>query len=250
MAGWAASMAATLSLAAADAQQPAVRRPLYSEVRAPVSPPPWWPASPISQARRGRAPRGRRGHHDLGRPAGREGRRLRELFDKLNDGPRRGIGSGFVIHRDGWVVTNAHVVEGAGVDRGGPRRGRRGSRRRWSGPTPSPTWPCSRSSRPAPVDRPVRRLRPDAVAEWVLVIGSPFGLDHSVTLGIVSHTGRADISPVGPAGDLRLHPDRRLDQPRQLGRARAQPARRGDRRSPPPSTRRARASASRSPSTW
>jgi len=34
------------------------------------------------------------------------------------------------------------------------------------------------------------------VAEWVLVIGSPFGLDHSVTLGIVSHTGRADISPV------------------------------------------------------
>jgi serine protease Do len=38
------------------------------------------------------------------------------------------------------------------------------------------------------------------VAEWVLVIGSPFGLDHSVTLGIVSHTGRADISPVGRPG--------------------------------------------------
>jgi serine protease Do len=38
------------------------------------------------------------------------------------------------------------------------------------------------------------------VAEWVLVIGSPFGLDHSVTLGIVSHTGRADISPMGRPG--------------------------------------------------
>jgi serine protease Do len=38
------------------------------------------------------------------------------------------------------------------------------------------------------------------VAEWVLVIGSPFGLDHSVTLGIVSHTGRTDISPVGRPG--------------------------------------------------
>ena len=39
-----------------------------------------------------------------------------------------------------------------------------------------------------------------ALAEWVLVIGSPFGLDHSVTLGIVSHLGRADISPVGRPG--------------------------------------------------
>jgi serine protease Do len=38
------------------------------------------------------------------------------------------------------------------------------------------------------------------VAEWVMVIGSPFGLDHSVTLGIVSHTGRTDISPVGRPG--------------------------------------------------
>ncbi|MGC3997396.1 MAG: trypsin-like peptidase domain-containing protein [Anaeromyxobacter sp.] len=38
------------------------------------------------------------------------------------------------------------------------------------------------------------------VAEWVMVIGNPFGLDHSVTLGIVSHTGRADISPVGRPG--------------------------------------------------
>jgi serine protease Do len=38
------------------------------------------------------------------------------------------------------------------------------------------------------------------VAEWVLVIGSPFGLDHTVTKGIVSHTGRTDISPVGRPG--------------------------------------------------
>jgi serine protease Do len=32
------------------------------------------------------------------------------------------------------------------------------------------------------------------------VIGSPFGLDHSVTVGVVSHTGRSDISPVGRPG--------------------------------------------------
>jgi serine protease Do len=34
----------------------------------------------------------------------------------------------------------------------------------------------------------------------MLVIGSPFGLDHTVTLGIVSHLGRSDISPVGRPG--------------------------------------------------
>jgi serine protease Do len=33
-----------------------------------------------------------------------------------------------------------------------------------------------------------------------MVIGSPFGLDHSVTVGVVSHTGRSDISPVGRPG--------------------------------------------------
>jgi serine protease Do len=39
-----------------------------------------------------------------------------------------------------------------------------------------------------------------ALAEWVMVIGSPFGLDHSVTVGIVSHTGRSEIAPVGRPG--------------------------------------------------
>jgi serine protease Do len=39
-----------------------------------------------------------------------------------------------------------------------------------------------------------------AIAEWVLVIGSPFGLDRSVTLGIVSQVSRTDISPVGRPG--------------------------------------------------
>jgi serine protease Do len=134
-------------------------------------------------------------------PEGVSDAQLKDLFERLNDGPRKGIGSGFVVHRDGWVVTNAHVVEGAQVvevDFGAddpPLRARVVG---------------------ADAESDVALLKVDAghalpviplgdsdkvtVAEWVLVIGSPFGLDHSVTLGIVSHTGRSDISPVGRPG--------------------------------------------------
>jgi serine protease Do len=125
---------------------------------------------------------------------------LKDLFEKLHDGPRKGIGSGFVIHRDGWILTNAHVIEGADrveVDLGGgaklPARvvGTDGESDvallKVNAPHPLPFVPLGDSDR-------------IAVAEWVMVIGSPFGLDHSVTVGVVSHTGRSDISPVGRPG--------------------------------------------------
>ena len=58
------------------------------------------------------------------------------------------------------------------------------------------------------------------IGDWVLAIGSPLGFDHSVTAGIVSATERNDCA------DRRVrvvHPDRRRDQPRQLGRAADRP---------------------------
>jgi serine protease Do len=126
---------------------------------------------------------------------------LRELFDKLHDGPRKGIGSGFVIQRDGWVVTNAHVVEGAqtvevDLGEGVPRLPARVvgadaesdvALLKIDTPRALPVLPLGDSDR-------------IVIAEWVLVIGSPFGLDHSVTIGIVSATARTDISPVGRPG--------------------------------------------------
>ena len=63
--------------------------------------------------------------------------------------------------------------------------------------------------------------------QWVVAIGSPFGLDHSVTAGIVSAVGRANP---GRRPALRaLHPDRRGDQPRQFRRPAAGHPRRGGR---------------------
>jgi serine protease Do len=134
-------------------------------------------------------------------PPGSSDEQLKDLFEKLNDGPRRGIGSGFVIHRDGWILTNAHVIEGAAtveVDfgEGVPK-------------VPAKVIGSDAESdvallkveagRPLPVI-PLGDSDHIALAEWVLVIGNPFGLDHSVTRGIVSHTGRSDISPVGRPG--------------------------------------------------
>ena len=134
-------------------------------------------------------------------PPGADDDQLKDLFERLHDGPRRGIGSGFIIQRDGWILTNAHVVEGAArveVDLGGG----------------APKLPAKVIGADAESD--VALLKVDAgrplptvplgdsdhiaIAEWVLVIGSPFGLDHTVTKGIVSHTGRTDISPVGRPG--------------------------------------------------
>src|SRR4029079_1264630 len=38
------------------------------------------------------------------------------------------------------------------------------------------------------------------VADWLIVIGNPFGLAHSVTVGVVSYKGRTDVTPAGREG--------------------------------------------------
>jgi len=200
MAAWGALIVATLSLAGPDAQKATSQKPLFSESHAPIPPPTVTGLPDLSHLAEGALPAVVGVITTAAAPPGAKDEALRELFDKLNDGPRRGIGSGFVIQRDGWVVTNAHVVEGAAsveVDLGGGRR------------LPAKVVGADAESDVAllkvETERPLSTIPLGdsdrvLIAEWVLVIGSPFGLDHSVTLGIVSHTGRADISPVGRPG--------------------------------------------------
>jgi serine protease Do len=193
MASWGALIAAAVSLAGAAGP------PLYVEARSPAPPPTVSALPDLSRLAENAVP-AVVGVITTAAPPGNRDESLRDLFEKLNDGPRRGIGSGFIIHREGWVVTNAHVVEGAAtveIDLGGGRR-----------------MPAKVAGADAESDVALLKVEPDRplpsvplgdsdrvlIAEWVLVIGSPFGLDHSVTLGIVSHTGRADISPVGRPG--------------------------------------------------
>ncbi len=100
------------------------------------------------------------------------------------------LGSGFIISTDGYVITNAHVVQGADkiVVRLIDRR----------------EYEAKLIGTDAKAD--VAVLKIDAtglptvelgldhdlgVGEWVLAIGSPFGFDYSVTAGIVSAIGRS-----------------------------------------------------------
>ena len=100
------------------------------------------------------------------------------------------LGSGFLISNDGYILTCAHVVEGAQeivvrlTDRREFRAQLVGADRR----SDVALLKIAASVLPPPITigDPMRL----AVGEWVLAIGSPFGFDSSATSGIVSAKGR------------------------------------------------------------
>ncbi len=103
-----------------------------------------------------------------------------------DDEPRqRGVGSGFVLSADGYIMTNAHVVAGADevivtlTDKRELKARIVGSDRR----TDVAVVKVDATGLPPVRIGDVNRVR---VGEWVMAIGSPFGLDNTVTAGIVS----------------------------------------------------------------
>jgi serine protease Do len=119
-------------------------------------------------------------HFGIPRP---EGRAL------PNPTPAQGVGSGFIVSPDGAILTNAHVVDGAG-EVTVKLSDKRELKARVIG--------VDRMTDVAVVkvdasDLPVVRIGDPSktrVGEWVAAIGSPFGMDHSVTSGIVSAKSR------------------------------------------------------------
>lgn len=99
------------------------------------------------------------------------------------------LGSGFIISSDGYILTNNHVVDGA--DRVTVRlQDRRTLTAKVVGTDPSydiALLKVDQSGLPAVSIGESRSLEP---GQWVLAIGSPFGLDYTVTQGIVSAVGR------------------------------------------------------------
>jgi serine protease Do len=101
----------------------------------------------------------------------------------------RGVGSGFIISSDGFVMTNAHVVDGADEifvtlpDKREFRGKVVGSDPR----TDVALVKIDATGLPAVKIGDPEKLR---VGEWVIAIGSPFGLENTVTAGIVSAKAR------------------------------------------------------------
>ncbi|WP_404991454.1 DegQ family serine endoprotease [Cupriavidus pauculus] len=101
----------------------------------------------------------------------------------------RGVGSGFIISQDGYVMTNAHVVADAETiyvtlpDKREFKAKLIGSDKR----TDVALLKIEATGLPRLALGDSDKIRP---GEWVLAIGSPFGLDNSVTAGIVSAKGR------------------------------------------------------------
>ena len=102
---------------------------------------------------------------------------------------QRGVGSGFILSADGFVMTNAHVVDGADellvtlTDKREYKAKVIGLDKR----TDVAVVKIEATGLPAVKLGDVSRLK---VGEWVIAIGSPFGLENSVTAGIVSAKAR------------------------------------------------------------
>lgn len=131
---------------------------------------------------------------------------LEEFFDRFfqgQQGPRneRSLGSGFIISADGYILTNDHVVDDADVI-----KVRLSDGREFNGTVQGLDPKLDLALVKIDVGQeqlPVANLGNSdnlKVGEWVMAIGNPFGLEQTVTVGIVSAKGR--VIGAGPYDDF------------------------------------------------
>ncbi|MGI6226498.1 MAG: trypsin-like peptidase domain-containing protein [Peptococcales bacterium] len=119
---------------------------------------------------------------------------FRHFFgDPFNTKPEtsRGLGSGFIISQDGYIVTNNHVVEGA-------------SKINVYLTSKKDPYQAKLIGADKQLDLAVLKIEAGnrlpflefgdtnklEVGSWVIAIGNPYGLDHTVTVGVISAKGR------------------------------------------------------------
>jgi serine protease Do len=105
-----------------------------------------------------------------------------------------GSGSGVIIHEDGYIVTNNHVI-GGGIEAEIRLSDRTILIAEVIGRDPDTDLALLKVQ----VDRklPVAKFGDSSavkVGQWVLAVGNPFGLDRTVTLGVVSGIGRENMN--------------------------------------------------------
>lgn len=107
--------------------------------------------------------------------------------------PRRSGGSGLIVDPRGYILTNHHVIEGAGKIEVILWDNRR-LEGEVVGRDPRADLAVIRVKSDEPL--PVAKLGNSdkvRIGEWAIAIGSPFGLDQTVTVGVISGTGRSEM---------------------------------------------------------
>jgi serine protease Do len=133
-------------------------------------------------------PRGPRGQM----PFGGEEDFFNHFFGQVpeRDFKQQSLGSGFIVDKEGYILTNNHVVDGADDIRVTLLDGR--------------SYDAEVAGRDAKTDIALIKIKPEnglpvatlgdsdalLVGEWVIAIGNPFGFGHTVTAGIVSAKDR------------------------------------------------------------
>src|SRR5258708_2620499 len=115
---------------------------------------------------------------------------LDDLYRRQLPRPTRGVGSGFIIDPKGYILTNNHVIDGGTRITIGLVTGER-----FGGKVIGIDKETDLAviKIDAPHDLPVMKFGDSnaaQVGDWVLAIGSPFGLDQTVTAGIISKKER------------------------------------------------------------
>ncbi|MDJ0853764.1 MAG: DegQ family serine endoprotease [Desulfobacterales bacterium] len=143
--------------------------------------------------------------HPFSRGHGGPGNPFREFFGPRfgdrNSRPHKqsGLGTGFIIDPDGHIVTNHHVVDGADSIKV-VLQDERQFEATVIGRDPQTDLALIKvDSRQKLPFVPLGKSSDLSVGEWVVAIGNPFGLEHTVTAGIVSAKGR--VIGAGPYDD-------------------------------------------------
>ena len=120
-------------------------------------------------------------------------RQKRPQQPKQREHKQRGQGSGFIIGKDGFILTNNHVIEDADVIKVSLSDNREFDAKVVGA---DPQSDVALLKIEDPENLPVLELGDsDAleVGEWVIAIGNPFGLSQTVTVGVVSAKGRSSV---------------------------------------------------------
>jgi serine protease Do len=115
------------------------------------------------------------------------------FFGEQPQRERRSLGSGVIVDKRGYILTNNHVIE-----RADEIEVRLADKRRFKATVvgKDPKTDLAVIKVDSAEALPVARLGDSTtirIAEWVMAIGNPFGLDQTVTVGVVSAVGRSDV---------------------------------------------------------